>query len=254
MKMILERTTENHGSGTYSIELDLEINNGSQDVNLKETWLVENDKTLKVTIQGQNELKGLLVHYLYVGGQRWSKRNNQKESKPITEEFLEKWNHFRNEDSMKNAMLTAKMILPKSENSKNKKSNSTDNSEEEFLKLTRSQNVVNYGFGEVKSDHLLPRLWIEQDAFIIRKLRLASGVEVTMDNYRTYSKNFHYPRERTIKWGSNSVTIKTISVQAKAGNLNSAFSTKEIELNNQADILFNHPLKTVIEEFYSQYR
>jgi hypothetical protein len=89
---------------------------------------------------------------------------------------------------------------------------------------------------------------------LIRKIKLASGAEIFMDNYKSFVKNLHYPKERTLKWGNNSVTIKTLSVSAKAGNPNQLFSPQSLEANNQSDVIYSHPLKAQIEEFYTRFR
>ena len=239
LKMILSRTAENSGNGIYSNELEIIFSDGSHEASTKELWTIENDRTLKVHVIGLKDLKGLNLNYLYLSGQRWARKNNNKESIKISDDFIEKWHHFRNSDLLYKSLLAHGFL----------------NDEDSNLKLSRIQGVVAYSISDHKNnDPLAPRFWIEQDFFLIRKLRLSSGAEVSMDNYKSYSKGLHYPKERTLKWGNNSILIKTVTVNARPGGQGNLFSPQSLETNNQSDVLLNHPLKSQIEEFYTRFR
>lgn len=253
LKMILSRTADNSGLGVYSIEQEVKFTDGNQDALIKESWFIENERTMKVHVQGLKELKGLNLTYLYLNAQKWTKKNNQKEQIAIPEEFIEKWNHFRTGDALLSSLLNFK-ILPEDFFQKKELKPKSAN-EDAFLKLSRTQGVIAYSLGDNKNYEQSPgRLWIEQDFFVIRKLRFTSGTEVYFDNYKTYSKDLHFPRERLLKWGSNLVQIKTLSVSSKPSNSASLFSSQSLDSNNQSDILFNHPLKSQIEDFYTRFR
>lgn len=253
LKMILSRTAENAGNGIYNIDLEVAFSDGSQEAFVKETWSIENERTLRLTVQGLKDLKGLNLNFLYVDGQRWTKKNNSKDQIKISEDFLEKWHHFRSSDIFLNSLVAQNFIPEDSFNKKDNKMKSVN--EDSFVKLARTQGIVAYSIGDNKKNEAqLPRFWIEQDFFLIRKIKLASGAEVFMDNYKSFVKNLHYPKERTLKWGNNSVTIKTLSVSAKAGNPNQLFSPQSLEANNQSDVIYSHPLKAQIEEFYTRFR
>lgn len=253
LKMILSRTAENAGNGIYNIELEVAFSDGTQESYVKETWNVENERTLRLNVQGLKDLKGLNLNFLYVGGQRWTKKNNSKDQIKISEDFLEKWHHFRNSDLFINTLVAQNFIPEDSFNKKENKFKSIN--EDNFLKLARTQGVIAYSIGDnKKNESQLPRFWIEQDFFLIRKIKLSSGAEIYMDNYKSFVKNLHYPKERTLKWGNNSVTIKTLAVSARAGNPAQLFSPQALEVNNQSDVIYSHPLKSQIEEFYTRFR
>jgi hypothetical protein len=253
LKMILTRTAENSGSGLYNIELEVTFSDGSQESTVKEIWNVENERTMRVSVQGQKDLKGLNLNYLYLAGQRWAKKNQSKEQTKVSEDFIERWQHFRNSELLQTALVAQGFIPEDAFNKKDSKPKSVN--EDSFLKIARTQGTVAYSIGDnKKNDPQSPRFWIEQDFFMIRKLRLTSGAELFMDNYKSFVKNLHYPRERTLKWGNNTVTIKTLTVLAKAGNPAQLFSQQFLDSNNQSDILYNHPLKNQIEEFYTRFR
>lgn len=239
LKMILSRTAENSGNGIYSNELEIIFSDGSHEASTKELWTIENDRTLKVHVTGLKDLKGLNLNYLYLSGQRWARKNNNKASIKISDDFIEKWHHFRNSDLLYKSLLAHGFVTDEDSN----------------LKLSRIQGVVAYSISDHKNnDPLAPRFWIEQDFFLIRKLRLSSGAEVSMDNYKSFSKSLHYPKERTLKWGNNSILIKTVTVNARSGSQGNLFSPQSLEINNQSEVLLNHPLKSQIEEFYTRFR
>lgn len=249
MRMILERTSENAGSGIYAIETEVTFTDGANEASVKESWLVENERTLRLTVTGLKELKGLKLTYLYENGLKWAYKALKKESQPIPIEFVERWHHIRNADAL-SSFLVASQLIP--EFKKEKQSRAIY--EESVLRLSRSQGVVNYAIGEFKKDLLTPKIWIEQDFFVVRKIRLPTQVELEFDNYKSYSKGLNYPKQKTIRWGLNKVSINTLSVVPKTGNLAAQFDPKSLDTNNQSDVLYNHPLKTLLEEFYTRFR
>lgn len=249
LKMILERTSENAGAGVYALETTLFFTDSTSEATLKESWLVENERTMKLIVTGLKELKGLRLTYLYQNGLKWAMKGNKRESQPIPNDFLERWHHVRNADALSNFLVSSHLIP---EFKKDNKSRSIF--EESILKLSRSQGVVNYSIGEVNKEALNPKIWIEQDFFVIRKIRLPSQVELEFDNYKTYSKGLAYPKQKLIRWGLNKVTVNTLSIVPKAGNLATQFSPSSLSSVNQSEALYGHPLKSVIEDFYTRFR
>ena len=66
-RIILSRVSENAGNGTYIIEQEVQMSVGIEPIYLKETWVVENERTLRLTVQGTKDLKDLIrLQYLYV--------------------------------------------------------------------------------------------------------------------------------------------------------------------------------------------
>ena len=111
-RMILGRVSENAGSGIYSIEQEVQIPLGAEPIYLKETWLIENERNLRLTVTGTKDLKDLVhLQFIYVGGQKWQLKNGKKESSKISEDFVEKYFHFRNAENLI-ASLQSLKILP----------------------------------------------------------------------------------------------------------------------------------------------
>jgi hypothetical protein len=257
-RMILNRTAENSGSGVYTIEQEVQFTNGQDSLLLKETWQVENDRTMKLTVSGTRELKDQIqMQFLYAGGQRWT-LNNGRSSQRIPEDFIEKYFHFRNSEYLANALVQAKIISPAMMAKKPLPKN-VDNIKyvpEDYIRLSRTGSVVNYAFGipSPVEGALNPGLWIEQDQFLIRKLRLPSQVEVTADNYNPYPRNLNFPKLRTIRWGQNSVTLRVISVSSQRSAAPAQFQASSLNANMRLEGLNGQPARDAVLEFYSRFR
>lgn len=249
LKMILDRTSENSGTGVYSIDTEVLLTDGTNEASVKENWLVSNERNIRLTVTGLKELKGLKLTYLYEDGLRWVMTGQKRQSQQIPADFSERWHHIRNADALNNFLVSNK-IIP--EFKKDKQSRAIY--EESFVRLGRTEGVVNYAIGEINKDSLLPKLWIEQDFFVIRKLRLPSQVEVELENYKSYSKGLNYPKQKLVRWGQNKVTINTLSVVPKTGNLSAQFKPQSLDSNNQSEVLYSNPLKNLLEEFYTRFR
>jgi hypothetical protein len=257
-RMILQRTAENSGSGVYTIEQEVQFTNGQDALFLKETWQVENDRVLKVTVSGTKDLKDQIkMQFLYNGGQRWT-LNNGRTSQRISEDFFEKYFHFRTADYFGNALIQAH-ILPPGALAKKPLPKNVENMKyepESFVRLSRTGTVVNYAFGTPSPEEgaLNPGIWIEQDQFLVRKLRLPSQVEVTADNYNPYARGLNFPKTRVVRWGQNSVTMRLIGITAHKGPAGNTFQAGALDTNLKLDGLAGQPAKDVVLEFYSRFR
>jgi len=259
-RMILQRTAENSGGGVYVIEQEVQFNNVQDSLFLKETWVIENDRTMKVTVTGTKDLKDQIrMQFIYAGGQRWN-HNSSIESRRITEDFLERYFNFRSTDQLASTLMNLK-VLPTTAFAKKPMPKNLDllkYEPDDYVRLSRAGGTVNYAFGSPSpvDGNSNPGFWIEQDQFLVRKFRLPSQVEVTADNYNQYSRGLNYPKVRTIRWGQNTVTIRLIGVSSHKGAL-PANTFQSSALNNSVtklDGLNNQPARDVVMEFYSRFR
>lgn len=258
-RMILQRTAENAGGGVYTIEQEVQFNNAQDSLFLKETWVIENDRTMKVTVTGTKDLKDQIkMQFVYSGGQRWS-YNGSRQSQRISEDFLERYFNFRSTDQLASTLMNLK-ILPTTAFAKKpmpKNLEALKYEPEDFVRLSRAGGTVNYAFGSPSAvdGSGSPGFWIEQDQFLVRKFRLPSQVEVTADNYNQYARGLNYPKVRTIRWGQNTVTIRLIGVTSQRGTIPaSAFHSSALETSAKLEGLNSQPAKDVILDFYSRFR
>ncbi|HEX7674590.1 MAG TPA: hypothetical protein VF412_10475 [Bdellovibrio sp.] len=259
-RMILQRTSENAGSGIYAIEQEVQFANGEDTIHLKETWLIDSDRTMRLTVTGTKELQNTFkLQFVYAGGQRWSLVNNNRHSDRMSEDFLEKFLNFRSPEVMAQSLAHYKMIPATAYNRKPSAKTGAEfkYEPESWVRYSRTGGVPNYALGiatPVDQTAGNPGIWIEQDQFVIRKLRLPNQVEMTADNYNQFAKGLYYPRQQTIRWGNNTVNIRLISASARPASANSLFQPSSLDSNLKLDGLEGLPAKEAIIEFYSRYR
>lgn len=259
-RIILSRVSENAGNGIYFIEQEVQMLVGIEPIYLKETWVVENERTLRLTVQGTKDLKDLIrLQYLYVGGQKWQLKNGKKESSKVSEDFIEKYFHFRTSENLIGSLQSLN-ILPVplgTKKSVQKKGEEFKHEPESFVRYGRVEGSINYAFGKptpVEQKDLNPGLWVEQDQFTIRKLRLPSQAEVTAENYATFSRGLSFPKQRTIQWNKNTVTVRLLSASSKGTAGNQIFQPNSLDITSTIKPLSNVAAQTLIEEFYTRFR
>jgi hypothetical protein len=258
-KIILQKTAENSGFGVYSMEQEVQFQNGAEILSLRENWLIENDRTMRVTVTGTKDLQSQIrMQFLYAGGQRYEFNGSSRSGKKMPEDFFERFLNFRSADSFANALVNLRLI-PASAMSKKipKNGNEFKNEAEPFVRYSRVGGVVAYAFGEPTApgkETADPGVWIEQDQFVVRKVRLSSQAEMTADNYTQFAKGLNYPRQRTIRWGTHSANIRLISASAKPGNSSALFQANSLDITPRTEGLNNIPAKDAILEFYSRFR
>jgi len=258
-RMILQRTAENAGGGVYTIEQEVQFNNAQDSLFLKETWVIENDRTMKVTVTGTKDLKDQIkMQFIYAGGQRWS-HNGGRQSHRISEDFLEKYFNFRTTDQLASSLMNLK-VLPTNAFARKPLPKNLDTLKYEpegHVRLSRAGGTVTYAFGSPSAvdGNGSPGFWIEQDQFLIRKFRLPSQVEVTADNYNQYARGLNYPKVRTVRWGQNTVSIRLIGVSSQRGGVPAnTFQASSLEAVTKLDGLNNQSAKDVVLDFYSRFR
>ncbi len=268
-KMILQKTAENSGTGVHSIEQIVEFQTGSADsLIMKEVWVVENAHNMKLTVTSEklaSANSSFKIQNIYTGGIKWHLMNRARESIKIPGEFLQKYFHYKQADSLSASLIKEKILPAQSLGKKQPAKTSQDivHDPEPWVRLGRVGSTIDYAFGTPSSgSDYLPGAWIEQDLFVIRKLRFGSHedkargdkyIEVVADNYREFSKGLYYPEKQVIRWGNNVVTIKLISVKP--------LNAKNLQFLQPATLEATHmealqtiPNSGVVEEFYSRFR
>jgi hypothetical protein len=103
----------------------------------------------------------------------------------------------------------------------------------------------------------LPGFWVEQDSFIIRKMRSPSGAEFQGDDYSTFSKNLWFPRSQTISFNGRTASIRVTKVLAQDLNAESRKLMEPSSLKAKGDsttVLPKSDLAPVVAEFYKRFR
>ncbi len=219
----------------YAIEQEVQFSNGEDTLSVKETWLIDSDRNMRLTVTGGKDLRGnFKLQFLYTGAQKLSLTNGSRKAEKIPEEFLEKFLNFRNAEIFANTLAHFKIIPAHGYQKKPlaRSGNEFKYEPENWVRYSRTGGVVNYALGiatPVDQESNYPGLWIEQDQFVVRKLRLPSQVEMSANNYNQFAKGLSYPRARTIRWGNNTVTIRLISASSRPQTAVSLFQPSSLE-------------------------
>lgn len=261
INMILDRTVKNQGNSLYAIDLELSIDSKTQTYLAHEHWLIDDADTLRVKVTGEKDLKDKLkLVRIYNKNMRYfMEENGAIKSNRIPDSFFEPIFHIRTVKRLQRTLLDEK-ILPPSFLKAAKPI--TDLKEPNYvrppyIRLARAGGVPTYFLGNVAANETNPAIWIEQDQFVIRKLRLHDQTEVLADEYQRYANNLAFPQVRTIKWPGGSAKIRVLNVKTfpATPKIKELFTTKSfIEERQKNENLNTLPDDPVLKEFYSRYR
>ncbi len=232
---ILNKTTALAGNSIISVDQDVIFKEGSQQVIIKENWLIEGDKNLKLTATAQGDLRDFFrISYLYNSKNRTQMAGKSKSVTAVNHDFFEKYLSVKSKDSFL-GYLKDLGIAPQA-------------------RLSRAGGSVCYALGNPSSEQALsPQLWIEQDFFRVRKIRFSSEAEAEFSDYEEYG-NLDYPKTKVISWAEKSVTIQVTKVQIKTKYTIKDFYPETIDIPSEIALSNKGPVGATIEEFYMRFR
>ncbi len=248
--MILSRTSDNHGRGPYLIVQEVVFPGDPDPLTIQETWWVQTESSLRMTAVG----KGALKEQFFVACSYDLSRKTcidgegQQHSHPLAKLWHEDFFHFRYSKNIKTRLVSLG-ILPAEA--------LTDKSEQPsrpapYVRLSRSRGTINYALGTPsapeRSDQ--PGLWIEQDSFVIRKLRLPGTALVLADDYAKHADGFHLPQKRSYSWEEHSAQAFVVSVKALPRQQATRLLGAQALPKERQKI----PEIAPIQEFYSRFR
>jgi len=262
--MILDRTAKNQGNTGYVIDLEISFDNKSQTQVVKEHWVIENAESLRVFARGERDLKEQLsLLRIYDKSKKfYMDESGTVRSTRFSGEFFEPLFHIRTVKKLHRALIDLS-ILP--EASTRHKSAPIDVKEPTYdkvpyLRLSRAAGVIAYALGmppQKDATQLNPEIWIEQDRFVIRKMRLPSQTEIVADDYQKFVGSLSFPQTRTVRWANNSVKIRVINIKNTpvTSKIRELLSPKIFtEEKKKAEKLNVLPEDPIIQEFYSRFR
>ena len=259
---IAARLARSHGKNVYVIEQDVQFRTNAEPLVLRERWIIENGDRLRLTVTTptSTDIKSAdraSFEALYRDNRRtYTELNAGVKTSNVSQEFAEGFFHMRSGKSFLTALIKAR-IVPGDffrEKSKPTKIEQVHHIPDPYVRLGRDNGVVTWIFGEPSPGEgkLSPQVWIEQDTFILKRLRFPSEAEITADRYISYANGLKFPRERTINWNDNTVTIRIVSVRA----MTSAQAGRSFEV-----VPFTSGAKPArlpelpqVREFYSRFR
>lgn len=262
-RTIVQKTVENHGNALYQIEQEVVLESESHRIPVKETWTVQDDSTMRVNVQSLKDSPvSFSLQFIYNDNQRMQLQTSGKTGKSIELEFLERPLHFRTSEgfahflklnkSAPDGILVAPALPAKTSDIKH--------GSESFVRYGRSGGVVNYVFGTatpVDSTTDNPGVWIEQDAFVVRKIRYPSGATMEASDFVSYPKGLWFPKNRIVTWGPEKqfkATIKTKNVEVRKSTPPNFFKAAGLDFTNDFAPLNADTEYAFVTEFYMRFR
>ena len=235
LETVLTKSVALNGNQIFSIEQDVIFKSGSEDFVIRENWLIEGDKNLKMTATGQGALKDLFrMTTVYNSKTKTMMTGKNKVSEYVTPDFFERYLSIRSTDSFKK-YLTELTIVPS-------------------IRLSRAAGSVAFAIGEPSPVNLPhPQLWIDQELFEIRKLRLPSSAEITLDDYEV-NKLIHYPRTKKISWAGHEIVIRVRQISTKTKASLAAFYPQNLDQPSEVNLASKGEVGLFIQDFYKRFR
>ncbi len=232
---ILRKTTSLSGNTIISVEQNVIFREGNIDYVIKEEWLIEGDKNLKLTATGTGELKDLFkVSYLYNNKKRTQVLGKNKVVTDSTHELFEKFLTIKSVDSylgyLKELGISQK------------------------VRLSRASGTISLAIGEPSTERTLsPQFWIDQDFFHLNKIRFPSEAEVEFSEYKKYG-TLQYPDLKFVAWADKAATIKVTKVSTKTDATIKSFYPQSLDTPSEILLGSKGAVGQKIEDFYKRFR
>ena len=250
-RTIIGRLARNQGKGAYAIEQEIEFKQGTETTKVRERWIVDDAAAMRLSVSGPGakfvgvyRAKNRVVPDLKGG---WS--NGVPGA-----EFVEPFAYARSTSEILR-LLNHSGIVPGSfsrERPQFNPNSKTPYTPEPLVRLGRVEGVVTYVFGTPSpADQSKPGAWIEQDSFLLRKLRFPSNAEVVASHFGSFDSGLKLPKERKITWGDRTATIHVISVKSiPSAQAQKLLSSTTLTPNDAREA----QLPEIAKEFYSRFR
>lgn len=262
--MIMSRTADNHGRGIYQIEQDVVFRGDPDALVVHETWWIGGENSMRVNFEGRGSLKGLVQGAIvYDENQKhWREEGGTLKTARLTDDWFEPFWHFRFSKNIKARLVSLRIAPP--ESLKPRGVSVKDGIEftyapQSFMRLARAGGTISYAIGtpsDAEGATGAPGLWIEQDQFVVQKIRLPTMVLIRGEQFNKYSDDFWLPRTRTVAWGANSVQMHVGNVRSlkKAGSAAEMLLIKSIDAQKNPGVIVRWPEQDLIREFYQRFR
>ena len=208
----------NNGKKQYKILRKVLLQSGNKQVEVREKWLIANGNKMKLEVSSLDINAPWKFVIVYGTRNRKTLTNRQKiKSFKKSREFLEPLFHERNHEKMMRRLISHNFMpswvtgLPPPRFSNNQ----TLITPEPFIFLEPLEGSVNYSIGasQTTSGGLGPRLWVEQDSFVIRKIRLGSKAELINGPFQNFNDGLKLPEKQNVSWNKGVANITLLGVE-----------------------------------------
>ncbi|MCB0411517.1 MAG: hypothetical protein KDD22_03270 [Bdellovibrionales bacterium] len=258
--MILSRVAENHGRGAYVIDQEVILPGENAPLHIKEQWIIKDEYSMAVLLEGQGPLKNLVNgQIVYDQNNKYFTFGSGVQRITLNSDWWMPFFHFRFSKNIKSKIVALKMA-PASSLQERKFTGTPQSpaySNQEFLRLSRTGGVVNYAIGAptpADSSKSFSGLWIEQDQFVVRKIRLPSQALVVADDYSRYSRQQSLPKEIKVNWDNSQAQILVTQVKSISNTDPRMKMLSAKSLTSSKNIALKMPEVPILREFYQRFR
>jgi len=222
------------GNQIFSVDQDVIFKSETEDVVIKENWLIEGDKNLILTATGQGAMKdSFKAVIVYNSKNKTSIIGKNRVTEVVNSDFFERYLSIRSVASFANYL--------------------NDLGIAKAIRLSRVGGAPGLAIGEPSTNVLKPQIWLDQETFQIRKIRFPSETEITFDDYAQYDKIW-YPRLKTVNWGHQSATIRVRQVSTKVKANLTNFYPQKLDQPTEINLANKGQIGLTIQEFYTRFR
>ena len=243
LDFVVKKTVSHSNKQIISIEQEVIFKSKTQPAEIKvsESWLIEGDKNLKVSAYGLGNYKeNIRFNSLFNNKTKTQMIGNNKTTTQRSDDFYLHLAFARSTDRFLDDLKN--MGIPMQ------------------TRLSRADGYICISIGEASKDEkVFPQIWIDQDQFLIRKIRLPSGTEVTLSNYVKINpdtdQEFWIAKKHIIKWGQEEVTVEVKNISTKTTATLQSFFPKNLDTPSELSFSSDQSgLAQIVEDFYSRFR
>ncbi|MFN3455236.1 MAG: hypothetical protein ACK41T_09780 [Pseudobdellovibrio sp.] len=237
LDFVIRKSISTTGRSIVSLEQDVVFKSGNESLKVHESWLVEGDKNLKVSAVGADLYRdSIRVNSLFNSKHKTQILGKNKTSTALPADFYQRLLFIRSSESfmgyLKELNIPAK------------------------IRLSRADGKVCFALGEASiEDQKYAQIWIDQDDFLIRKVRLPSGTEITLSDYVKANDDLWIAKTQKITWGGGlTATINVKSFSAKVSSAIQDFYPQNFDAPTTFSFSQSSALAQVAEDFYKRFR
>ncbi len=250
-KTIVRKMTLNNGKKQYRILRKVLLQSENKQTEVREKWLIADSDQMKLEVSSLNLNRPWKFVIVYGPRDRKTLTSRKKtKSFKRSREFLEPLFHERNSGKLMKRLISLDFMPSWIWNSPppNFSNNQTSLTPEPFIFLEPLEGAVNYSIGtnQTTSGGPGPRLWVEQDSFVIRKIRLGSKTELLNGPFQSFSDGLKLPGRQSLSWNKGVAHITLLKVE----KVNIRKKDWALEQTDQEPL----PSDPLIKEFYSRFR
>jgi hypothetical protein len=257
-QFVFSRVAAQHGKGAYIIDDEVSIHEGTENVVIRENWLVVDGGEMRLSAfgDGTRVFRIMKRQRLFWVDDSGSERSSEIPPNHVMHNIM-----MRNPSEQKRVFVNWGVLPPEVYRDRKlpKEVKDIKVESEPFVRLGRVGGAVALAYGRPSTADGAPSpgLWIEQDQFNIRKMRGPDGSEVYLNDYGNYSKGLVFPKNQVINFDKHTASVRVLKIIAinMGGEYNRQFDLTWLRGKPDARSVWpQSTLGPVVQEFYKRFR